>query len=120
MKREEDDREIKKILTSGLLENAPNGLVDRIMANIAVSPARRLKTKPVEPNKNVAYVVLILVGVLIAVTVFLKPASMLSFSWEYNFNFTINSIWLVPALVLAMAVWGYIFISKNSKFKNTV
>lgn len=40
MKKLAKDKDTKKILEHGLLQKAPVGMIDRIMATIAVSPAK--------------------------------------------------------------------------------
>lgn len=112
MRKQEEDIRVKKILKEGLLKKAPNGMVDRIMATIAVSPARRgLSIKAVEPNLNIATLVPILTGILVAIAAFIKPESRFSFSLDQYINFSINPIWIAPILVISLTVWGYIFIT---------
>ncbi len=116
MKKLEKDDQVKSILENGLLEKAPEGMVDRIMATIVVSPARRLSIKPVEPVTNVAAIVPIITGVLVAIATFLKPESRFNFSLDQYITFTINPIWIAPIIVIALTVWGYIFIAKRTNF----
>lgn len=112
MSKQEEDIRVKKILKEGLLKQAPNGMVDRIMATIAVSPARRgLSIKAVEPNPYIATLVPILTGILVAIAAFIKPESRFSFSLDQYINFNINPIWIAPILVTSLTVWGYIFIT---------
>ncbi len=116
MSKPEKDNEIKKILNNGLLEQAPTGMIDRIMATIAVSPARRLRIKPVEPNSFYATFVPVLTVMLIAVAAFIKPESRFSFSLDQYLNLNINPIWITPFLVVLLTVWGYIFITRRKVF----
>jgi len=116
MKELEKDDQIKKILKKGLLEQAPNGMVNRIMATIAVSPARGLSIKPIEPVFNMSVVVPIITGILVAIAAFIKPASHFSFSLDQYITFNINPIWIAPLIVILLTVWGYVFISKRQYF----
>lgn len=116
MSRREKNKEIKKILKIGLLKQAPIGMIDRIMATIAVSPARRLTIKPVEPNSIYAALVPVLTVMLIAVAAFIKPESRFSFSLDQYLNLNINPIWIAPFLVVLLTVWGYIFVTRAKNF----
>ena len=113
MKKLEQDDQTKSLLKNGLLEKAPEGMVDRIMATIAVSPARRLSIKPVEPVSNVAVIVPIITGILVAIAAFIKPESRFSFSLDQYINLNINPVWIAPLIVISLTVWGYIFIAKR-------
>lgn len=115
MKELKEDQEIKKILVNGLLEKAPVGMVDRIMATIAVSPARRLTTRPIEPKPFMATLVPILTGILVAIAAFIKPDSRFSISWDRYLNLNINPIWVAPILIIALTIWGYIYIASRNK-----
>ncbi len=113
MKELKDDRKIKEMLKAGLLENAPVGMVDRIMSTIAVSPARRLATKPVEPNLHIATIILLITGVLVAIAIFFKTESSFTFNLDQYFSLNINPIWVAPMLVISLTVWGYILLTKR-------
>jgi len=112
MKELEKDELIIKILKEGLLEKAPTGMVDRIMANVAVSPARRTSITAIEPNPLVAVLLPIIIALLVLVAAVLKVKSRFSFSLDQYLNLTINPIWIAPVVVFALTVWGYIIISK--------
>ncbi len=113
MKKVAQDKEIKKIVTNGLLKKAPTGMVDRIMANIAVSPARRTSITPVEPNPLIAAILPVLIIALLGLGLVLKPKVMFSFSWVSSIELTINPIWIAPVVATALTVWGYIIITKH-------
>jgi small-conductance mechanosensitive channel len=115
MKKRTEDNETKKILEHGLLQKAPVGMIDRIMATVAVSPARRLTTRPIEPKPFMATLVPILTGILVAIAAFIKPESRFSISWEQYLNLNINPIWIAPLLTIAFTIWGYIFITGRNK-----
>lgn len=114
MRKQEEDRQLKKILQDGLMRQAPTGMVDRIMATIAVSPARRLSIKPVEPKPFLATLVPIFTGIMVAIAAFVKPQSRYSFSLDQYINFNINPIWIAPVIVISLTVWGYVIISKRT------
>jgi len=116
MKKLEQDDQTKRLLKKGLLEKAPGGMVDRVMATIAVSPVRRLSIKPVEPVSNVAVIVPLISGILVAIAAFIKPVSRFSFSLDQYINIDINPIWIAPLIVISLTVWGYIFIAKRQNF----
>lgn len=118
MKKREEDIQLKNILNEELLKKAPRGMVDRIMARVAVSPARRLTVKAVEPKSYIATLVPILTGILVAIAAFIKPESRFSFSIDQYINFSINPIWVAPILVISLTVWGYIFITSRATIGN--
>lgn len=120
MSKQREDLQIKGILKEGLLKQAPTGMIDRIMATIAVSPARRLSVKAVEPKSHIATIVPLLTGVLVAIAAFIKPESRFSFSLDQYLTFNINPIWVAPILVISLTVWGYIFIAKRQSFEKKV
>ena len=124
MKNQKTDIQLKNILNDGLMKKAPRGMVDRIMAKVAVNPARKLTVKAVEPKSYIATLVPILTGVLVAIAAFLKPESRFSFSIDQYINFnsisnlSINPIWVAPMLVIVLVVWGYIFIDSRTNIQN--
>ncbi len=113
MKKLKSNTKIKKIVEYGLLEKAPIGMMDRVMANLAVSSARRLSIKPVEPKPIIAVLLPFLMIVFLALAVWLKPTSILPKSWNLAFDFTINPAWIAPIIVTAIAVWAYIVIENR-------
>lgn len=116
MKELEGDTQIKKILKDGMLEKAPEGMVDRIMATIAVSPARRLTIKAVEPKSFIATIVPLFTGILVAIAAFIKPESRFAFSLDQYISLNINPIWVAPILAISAGLWAFIFFTKRHKF----
>jgi len=120
MKDIEGDRQLKSFVKTGLFKHAPVGMVDRIMANIAVSPARRtLTVKPVEPNGLIATLMVGLMGALVIIGVFMQPVSGFSFSIDQYINFNINPIWVAPVVITTLFIWAYILISNRQQSSKT-
>jgi uncharacterized membrane protein len=118
MKDIKEDRQLKSFVKTGLLKQAPTGMVDRIMANIAVNPARRrLTVKAVEPKGFMATLMVSLMGALVIIAVFLQPASSFSFSIDQYVNIHINQVWVAPVVVGSIALWVYIIISNRQLSK---
>lgn len=112
MKEIKEDRQLKSLVKMGLLKQAPYGMVDRIMANVAVSPARRkLTIKAVGPKSYMATLMVSLMGALVIIAVYLQPETKFSFSIDQYINLHINPIWIAPAVVGTLLLWVYIIIS---------
>ncbi|MCF6359429.1 MAG: hypothetical protein L3J29_01555 [Cyclobacteriaceae bacterium] len=112
-----EDKKIKKIIETGLLKKAPEGMMDRIMANLAVNPARRLSVTPIEPKPIIALILPFLMLALLALGVFLKPKTFLSFSIDLPLSLSISPIWVAPVVAVSFIVWTYIAIVGNQKSK---
>jgi len=115
MKELKDDKDFIKILEAGLLEKAPVGMIDRIMANVVVSPARRISIQPVEPRPFFAFIVTVLTLVLLLGAFIFKPHSNFSFSLNQYLSLAINPMWIAPVVAFSLTVWGYIILSKYLK-----
>lgn len=110
-----EDSSIKKIVEKGLYKKAPKGMMDRVMANLAVNPARRISIKPIEPKPIIALLLPLIMAAFLAIGFWLKPSSIIPKSWNLTINLTINPVWVAPIVVVAMAVWSYIiFINKQT------
>ncbi len=112
------DNKIKNIVREGLYHKAPIGMMDRIMANLAVNPARRLSIKPVEPKPIIAILLPILIILTLVLGLIAQPQSMFSYTWDLSINIYINPIWAAPILVTTLSVWAYIIIM-NKKVSKT-
>jgi len=112
-----EDRKIKSIVEKGLYQKAPVGMMDRIMANLVVNPARRLSIKPVEPKPIIAILLPILIVFTLVLGLIAQPQSMFPHTWDLSINIYINPVWAAPILVTALSVWVYIIIvnKKTSK-----
>ena len=112
MKKLEGDQQLKSMVKIGLSKKAPVGMVDRIMANIAVSPVRRkLTVKAVEPRGYMASTMVALMAGLVLLAFYIKPETNLLFSVEHYINLDINPIWVAPVVISTIFIWAYIFIS---------
>lgn len=118
MKRLED-KEIGEMLKNNLLQNAPSGMIDRIMANIAVQP-KRITIKPLEPSPFLAMSFTLLTAVFLIIGIFIKPQAWLTISWDIIPNLDlnivmpsliINPLWIAPVAIFSLVIWGYIVLS---------
>lgn len=113
MKRVEE-KEVGKILKDTMFHQAPNGLVDRVMAHVALIPVKRTSIKPVEPTPVFAMAIAFVTVTLLIVAFLIKPDSWFSIPWENYFQFNINPIWVTPIIMISTTIWGYILLNKFS------
>ena len=123
MKAKDLDKDIIKIVKSTTLEKAPVGMIDRIMANVAVQTIRKLSVKPVKVHTFWAWSVLILTITLLLAAFFIQPDSSIYFNWLNKMSprveFNVNAFWLIPVCAISGAIWLFIlYESRNSRIHN--
>lgn len=106
-----EDKEFESLLKESMLEEAPKGMVARIMNHVMVHPVRRLTVQPVKA-KPVAALLPLLTILLLGLALLLKPHSWVNFSMGQYLQLNISPIWIAPVAIFALAIWASILLRK--------